>query len=154
MFKDDRNDYGSSISVKWATKAFNQGQFRNQKRYYQPAVLVKDVENTSTLDCYIYTDGKENYAPLSLTQLSLGGGGVGATLVGVTLPGDSPGVVQGSSDIPNDTPIEIRKQFRARSIIYMFQSDVVDATYKVLAISHGYSVLRTRLAGSHVAYVQ
>ena len=154
MFKEERNDNGVAIDVRWSTKAFNQGQFRNEKRYYQPAVLVKEVENTSILDCYIYTDGKENYAPLSLNQLTLGGGGVGVTLVGFTLPGDSPGLVQASGDIPNDTPIEIRRQFRARSIKYLFSSKVLNATYKVLAISHGYSILRTRLAGSHVAYVQ
>ena len=152
MFVSDRNDNGTAISVKWATKAFNQGQFSREKRYYMPTVLTKDVENTSTLDCYIYTDGHETYAPLALTQLTLGGGGVGAILPGFTIPGDTPGLVQSDSDVPNDTPIEIRKQFRARSIKYMFESDTKDAEWKVLAIAHVYAILRTRLTGSHVVY--
>lgn len=152
MFTDDKNDNGVAIPVKFATKAFNEGQGSKQKRYFMPTIIIKDVEHTSTLDAYIYTDGHETHASIPLNQLTLGGGGVGAYIPGFHWPGDVPGLVQATSDIPNDTPIEIRKQFRARSIKYKFESDTINATYKVISVSHAYSIMTTRLANGYVAY--
>ena len=152
MFMDDHNDNGVAIPVKCATKAFNEGQGAKQKRYFMPTIIIKDVHNTSMLDAYIYTDGHETHASIPLNQLTLGGGGVGVYIPGFDWPGDVPGLVQSSSDIPNDTPIEIRKQFRARSIKYKFESETIDATYKIISVSHAYSIMTTRLANRYVAY--
>jgi hypothetical protein len=144
MFKDERNDSGVAIDVQWATKAFNQGQFNKEKRYHNPTFQFKDVSTSTNIKGYIYLDGVENSAEFTINQQSLSGGGVGAFIVGETLPGDAPSTSidsGGSSDIP----VEIYDILRGRSIKYVFSCNTLNSYFKFLSLVHTYSINSKRL---------
>ena len=144
MFKDERNDSGVAIDVQWATKAFNQGQFNKEKRYHNPTFQFKDVSTSTNIKGYVYLDGVENSAEFTINQQSLSGGGVGAFVVGETLPGDAPSTSidsGGSSDIP----VEIYDILRGRSIKYVFSCNTLNSYFKFLSLVHTYSINSKRL---------
>ena len=144
MFKDERNDSGVAIDVLWATKSFNQGQFNKQKRYHNPTLQFKDVSTSTNIKGYIYLDGVENSAEFTINQQTLSGGGVGAFIVGETLPGDAPSTSidsGGSSDIP----VEIYDILRGRSIKYVFSCNTLNSYFKFLSLVHTYSINSKRL---------
>jgi len=144
MFKDERNDSGVAIDVQWATKAFNQGQFNKEKRYHNPTFQFKDVSTSTNIKGYIYLDGVENSAEFTINQQTLSGGGVGAFIVGETLPGDAPSTSidsGGSSDIP----VEIYDILRGRSIKYVFSCNTLNSYFKFLSLVHTYSINSKRL---------
>ena len=144
MFKTERNDSGVAIDVQWATKAFNQGQFNKEKRYHNPTFQFKDVSTSTNIKGYVYLDGVENSAEFTINQQSLSGGGVGAFIVGETLPGDAPSTSvdsEGSSDIP----VEIYDILRGRSIKYVFSCNTLNSYFKFLSLVHTYSINSKRL---------
>lgn len=151
MFTGVYNDNESAIDVRWATKAFNQGQFNKEKRYHNPTFQFKDVTSTTNIDGFIYLDGTENSANFTVNQPTNSGGGIGATLVGFTLVGDSPSTTtdtEGSSDIP----VEIYDLLRGRSIKYSFICNTINSYFKFLSLVHTYSINTKRLDDKYRVY--
>lgn len=152
MFVTARNDDGVAISVQWATKSFNQKSFHKIKKYYRPTFQFKNVTVGGALNGYIYLDGAILSSNFSVNQQTLGGSGFGSYLFGFPLFGESGGgtVVSGvSSDIVE----EVRLIEKARSIKYVFKSNVINAQYKFLSLAHDYKILAgKRLNSSYRVY--
>jgi len=151
MFQDSRVDNDTAIDVRWATKAFNQGQFNKEKRYHNPTFQFKDLSVSTNIQGFIYIDGAEVDAEFSVTQQNRSGGGFGAIIVGETLIGDAPSTVtvtEGASDVP----IEIYGVFRGRSIKYYFRSTQKRAYFKFMALVHTYLINSKRLSDNYRRY--
>jgi hypothetical protein len=141
MFKTNRNDNGSSISVEFSTKAFNQKIFHKYKRYYNPTFQFKEVNRSGAIDGEIFVDGAILEGSFSVNQQVGGGAGVGAVLVGFTLPGEAPAGTESTEGISSDIVTEAAYVGEGRSIKYRFRTDTLNLYYKFLSLSHGFELL-------------
>jgi len=144
MFTDDRNDNGAVIDVAWALKSFNQKIFHKYKLYYSPTFQFKDVSTSGAVEGDIIIDGSIVEASFSVNSQTAGGSGIGAAMIGVLLPGDSPG---GTAPVAlsRDTIVEVDiSQKEARSIKYQFRSSTLNARFKFLSLAHSYEILGDR----------
>jgi len=141
MFEETRADSGAPISVQWATKAFNQKVFLKYKEYYDPTFQFKNVITSGALSGDIILDGVIVEATFTINQQSTGGAGVGATMVGFTLPGDAPNGTNLDSAASSDIIVEVKTVKQARSIKYQFRSNSATARYKFLSVANTYMVL-------------
>lgn len=140
MFTDDRNDNGSAISVQFATKSFNQKAWQYYKKYKNPVLQFKNITRTAALEGDIVLDGATTAGNFTVNQQTTGGGGAGAYLPGIILPGASAGETP-PSDYSADTIVELDFMDRARSIKFEFRSETVNAKYKFLSLGFMYQVL-------------
>lgn len=149
MFTDDRNDNGASISVQCATKAFNQKAWQYYKKYSNPTIQFKDITRTAAIEGDIILDGVTINGSFTINQQTTGGGGAGAMIPGLFIPGTSAGEtsVSGASA---DTIVELSYMQRARSIKFEFRSDTVNARYKILSLSFMYMILESKRLPSTV----
>lgn len=153
MFKDDRNDNGSAISVEFSTKSFNQKLFHRIKKYFHPTFQFKEVNQSGALDGEIYLDGAILSAGFTINQQTTGGAGMGVSLPGFSLPGEADGGQESGTGISSDIVTEVFSTNRGRSIKYNFVSNSVDFFYKFLSLAHMYSVLtKRRLSSSYRTY--
>lgn len=144
MFTDDRNDNGTAIDVAWSTKAFNQKVFNKYKLYYSPTFQFKDVTTSGAVSGDIVIDGSIVEATFTVDSQTAGGSGIGVSMPGVLLPGDSPGGTQPVA-LTSDTIVEVDvSQQEARSIKYQFRSSTLNAQYKFLSLAHSFEVLSDR----------
>lgn len=149
MFTDDRNDNGVAISVQFATKAFNQKAWKYYKKYMNPTFQFKDITRTAAISGDIILDGATVSANFTINQQTTGGGGAGAYLPGVMLPGIVAGVTS-AQEASADTIVELNWFKRARSIKYEFRSNSINARYKFLSLSHNYMILEGKRLPSTV----
>lgn len=149
MFTDDRNDNGSSISVQFATKAFNQKSWQYYKKYRNPVFQFKNINRTASIEGDIILDGATTAGNFTVNQQTTGGGGAGAYLPGFMLPGTSAGETP-PSEYSADTIVELDFMDRARSIKFEFRSNTVDARYKFLSLGFVYHVLEGKRLPSTV----
>lgn len=149
MFTDDRNDNGSAISVQFATKAFNQKAWQYYKKYRDPVLQFKDITRTSAIEGDIILDGATIGTNFTVNQQTTGGGGMGAYLPGLMIPGSSAGETA-PSDASADTIVELAWWDRARSIKFEFRSSTVNARYKFLSLGYKYQVLEGKRLPSAV----
>lgn len=154
MFENVRGDSGAVIDVEWATKAFNQKVFFKEKKYRDPIFQFKNVTTSGALEGDIILDGTEVTANFTINQQSTGGAGVGATLVGFTLPGNAPNGTNLDLAIASDLPVQIYTINIARSVKYRFRSSSATARYKFLSLATMYSVLvGRRLNQTTITYI-
>ena len=154
MFKSDRNDNDSAISVSFATKSFNQKIFHKYKNYYNPTFQFKDVNRSGALTGEIYVDGSILQGGFTINQQTGGGGGPGGSMPGFTLPGDSDFATETTTGISSDIIVESHKKTTGRSIKYVFNSSTADLYYKFLSLAHTYQILPgKRLLSSQRYYV-
>lgn len=151
MFRAERNDNGSAISVEWATKSFNQKQFRKFKDYYDPSFQFKDVTVSGALQGDIIIDGAIVNANFTINPQSTGGAGVGVMLVGFHVPGEAPGGTV-ASEFSSDVPVQVETLQTARSIKYAFRSSTINARYKFLSAAHQYQILDLDLPPGYRTY--
>lgn len=144
MFKDDRNDDGSAISVQYSTKSFNQKQFHRYKKYKDPVFQFKDVNRSGALTGEIYIDGAILQGGFTVNQQIGGGAGVGFDLFGGVLFGSAGGNTGNSSGLSSDIIVEVKKITRGRSIKYNFSSNTINLNYKFLSLAHEYTVLPSK----------
>lgn len=144
MFVDTRSDSGSTISVEWATKAFNQKNFKKTKKYFHPSFQFKNVSVSGALEGDIILDGVSVTANFTVNQQSTGGAGVGATIPGFHLVGDAPNSTNLDESLSSDVPVNLVMVRDARSIKYRFRSNSNRARYKFLSLMHEYAILEGR----------
>lgn len=144
-FTSSRNDDGTSIDVRFSTKAFNQKQFHRFKKYKDPVFQFKDVNKSGALTGEIYVDGSILEGGFTVNQQITGGAGVGVMLPGVGLPGTATGGADTVSDVSADIIVEVKKTTRGRSIKYNFASNTQDLEYKFLSLAHLYTILPSKM---------
>lgn len=147
MFYTTNSDNGVAYEVEWATKSFNQKRFNKIKKYYNPVYQYKDVQGNVTINVEIIKEGAEVYdtIPITLSQASTGGGGIGAFLPGFHLAGDSPNSVIVTTDLSSDTYAEIVLHgLQARAIKYRMSITTAGAKFKFLSFAHLYKILENK----------
>lgn len=152
MFKDDRNDNGTAIDVRFSTKSFNQKLFYRYKKYFNPVLQFKDVNQSGALTGEIYVDGAILSAGFTVNQQTSGGAGVGASMPGFTLVGEADSGQSSSTGISADLVIEVKKVFKGRSVKYNFVSETVDFNFKFLSLAHLFEILFEKRLPSNTRY--
>ena len=140
MFEDDRSDNGTAISVKFSTKAYDEGAFHKFKQYFHPTFQFKDITNFGNIDGEIIVDGAIVSSEFNVSASISGGLGFGAMLVGQPLFGDATGGSPATGE-SSDQLVEVQKRLKSRSIKYSFNSNTADLYYKFLSLAHEYMVL-------------
>lgn len=135
MFQDARNDNGTAISVRFATKAFDQGAFHKYKWFLLPEFQFKDISLVGSISGEIVKDGTIVTSEFTVTGATAGGLGFGAMLFGVAQFGDATGGTPSSGE-SSDTLKKLYSKYEARSIKYIFSSSTAGMNYKFLSIAH------------------
>jgi hypothetical protein len=138
MFKEDRNDDGQPIEVRFSTKSFNQDQFYIIKKFKDPVFQFKDVNKSGLLSGEIYVDGSILQGGFTVNQQIGGGAGVGFDLPGFALVGDAGGTIDNTIGISADIIVEVKKIVRGRAIKFNFKSDTINLNYKFLSLAFRY----------------
>ena len=149
MFTDDRNDNGVAIDVQWATKSFNQKAWQYYKKYMNPVLQFKNITRTAAIEGDIILDGATISGNFTINQQTTGGGGAGAYIPGIIIPGTSAGDTAPSTTSA-DTIVELNYMNRARSIKFEFRSNSINARYKFLSLSFMYMILEGKRLPSTV----
>lgn len=152
MFKEDRNDNGTAIDVRFSTKSFNQKLFYRYKKYYNPVLQFKDVNRSGALTGEIYVDGAILNSGFTVNQQTSGGAGVGASFPGFTLAGEADSGQASTTGISADLIVEVKKVFKGRSVKYNFASESTNFYFKFLSLAHLYSVLFEKRLPSSTRY--
>ena len=154
MFTSAKNDNDAAISVAWATKSFNQKIFHKNKNYYNPTFQFKDVSQSGALTGEIYVDGAILTGGFTVNQQISGGAGMGASMMGFTLPGDADSGAESTVGVSDDIIVESYKKTGGRSIKYLFKSATKNLDYKFLALTHAFEILpEKRLKSAQRFYV-
>lgn len=131
MFIDTRSDNGVAISVRIATKAFNQKRFDTYKIYRNPILWFKDVVG-GTVEGQLYIDGIFLSGEFSISP-PLGGVGMGVDFAGILLPGSSNGGQLPTAGT-SDKPMEITTTTQGRSLKFYITSDELNSNFKFLGV--------------------
>lgn len=153
MFQRLRNDNGAAIKVEFSLKSFNQKLFNRIKKFYNPTLQFKDVNQSGTIHGEIYVDGAVLTSGFAVNQLVTGGAGMGVSLFGQTLFGEADGGTPSATGVSSDIVVEISTTNWGRAIKFNFKSESVDLFYKFLSLSFDYAVLAgKRLPSTNRSY--
>ncbi len=143
MFQDAREDEGAAFTVRFSTKAFDQGAFHKYKWFLLPEFQFKNIALVGDITGEIIKDGTVVISEFSITGATSGGLGFGAMSFGEELFGDATGGTPVSGE-SSDIIKKLYTKYEARSLKYIFSSSTAGMSYKFLSLAHDIIMVDTR----------
>jgi hypothetical protein len=138
LFKIARNDNGTAYRSVVGTKHYNGGMFDVEKIWRDPALWFKYIDN-GVIEIEIFSDGTRSEGTGNLAS-SASGMGVGADLIGGSLPGHT---VVGSSQTEAyaDKPMILEGLFTARTLGFYLYDDSLNSNWLFMGVHLLYTSL-------------